>query len=291
MRGMTGFGRSSVRDARHEVTVEVSSVNKRHLDVVMRLPRGYQRLETSIRRQLATYVVRGQLSLSIEIVPLQPSAVLVPMRYAQVDGQMGMLGQMADHVGVAVPTEKALIELWRRQLDMVEEQERDVEAVEQLVHTAVGAAVDALNLQRTSEGCFIGEELLRRVAVLREIRDRIAQGSVDQVDRIRERLTALVARYVPSLAGDDRVLREVVLYVDKADVSEELSRIDHHLGHFERCIAEENAIGKTLEFLLQELQRELNTLGAKTTQAEVSTAVVMAKTELEKMREQVQNVE
>jgi uncharacterized protein (TIGR00255 family) len=213
------------------------------------------------------------------------------MRYAQVDGQMGMLGQMADHVGVAVPTEKALIELWRRQLDMVEEQERDVEAVEQLVHTAVGAAVDALNLQRTSEGCFIGEELLRRVAVLREIRDRIAQGSVDQVDRIRERLTALVARYVPSLAGDDRVLREVVLYADKADVSEELSRIDHHLGHFERCIAEENAVGKTLEFLLQELQRELNTLGAKTTQAEVSTAVVMAKTELEKMREQVQNVE
>ena len=119
----------------------------------------------------------------------------------------------------------------------------------------------------------------------------IAEKTVGTVEHIQQRLTEVLKKHVPTMLSDDRVLREVVLYADKADVSEELARIDHHLDHIAKVIEQPAAAGKLLEFILQELLREFNTLGAKTTVSDVSTIVVLAKTELEKMREQVQNAE
>lgn len=286
---MTGFGRAVESDGRYEVTVEISSVNKRHLDVTIRLPKGYQQAELAIRQTLAAHLHRGQVTLSVSIRTLAPSVQVPAVDISQLKEQLSSLRAMAEAVGAPVPLEKALFELWRRQLE-----ETEVEALPEvgaLIARATEKAVTDLDRRREDEGKALAKDIQKRLGVLRDLKQKIAEKSVGHVDRIRQRLTELVAKYVPTLASDDRVLREVVLYADKADVSEELARIDHHVEQANKAFATDGPKGKLLEFVLQELLREFNTLGAKTDDAEVSTAVVIAKTELEKMREQVQNVE
>jgi uncharacterized protein (TIGR00255 family) len=288
-KGMTGFGRAVESDGRYEVTVEISSVNKRHLDVTIRLPKGYQQAELAIRQTLAAHLHRGQVTLSVSIRTLAPSVQVPAVDISQLKEQLSSLRAMAEAVGAPVPLEKALFELWRRQLE-----ETEVEALPEvgaLIARATEKAVTDLDRRREDEGKALAKDIQKRLGVLRDLKQKIAEKSVGHVDRIRQRLTELVAKYVPTLASDDRVLREVVLYADKADVSEELARIDHHVEQANKAFATDGPKGKLLEFVLQELLREFNTLGAKTDDAEVSTAVVIAKTELEKMREQVQNVE
>jgi uncharacterized protein (TIGR00255 family) len=288
-KGMTGFGRAVESDGRYEVTVEISSVNKRHLDLTIRLPRGYQQAELAIRQSLAAHLHRGQVTLSVSIRTLAPSVQVPAVDISQLKEQLSSLRAMAEAVGAPVPLEKALFELWRRQLE-----ETEVEALPEvgaLIARATEKAVTDLDRRREDEGKALAKDIQKRLGVLRDLKQKIAEKSVGHVDRIRQRLTELVAKYVPTLASDDRVLREVVLYADKADVSEELARIDHHVEQANKAFATDGPKGKLLEFVLQELLREFNTLGAKTDDAEVSTAVVIAKTELEKMREQVQNVE
>jgi uncharacterized protein (TIGR00255 family) len=288
-KGMTGFGRAVESDGRHEVTVEISSVNKRHLDVTIRLPKGYQQAELAIRQALVTYLHRGQVTLTASIRTLVPAVQVSAVDVVRLKEQLASLSAMAEAVGVSVPLEKALFELWRRQLD-----ESEVEATPEvgaLIARATEKAVADLDCRRGEEGEALAKDIQNRLELLSDLKKKIAEKSVGNVDRIRQRLTELLANYVPTLASDDRILREVVLYADKADVSEELARIGHHVEQATKAFATEGPKGKLLEFVLQELLREFNTLGAKTDDAEVSTAVVIAKTELEKMREQVQNVE
>ena len=288
-KGMTGFGRAVERDERYEVSVEISSVNKRHLDVTIRLPKGYQQAEPSIRQALAAHVHRGQVTVTASIRTLVPAVHVSEVDISQLKEQLTSLRAMAEVVGVTAPIEKALFELWRRRLE-----ETEIEALPEvgaLIVRATEKAVADLDVRRGDEGAALAKDIQKRLGILKDLKQKIAEKSVGHVDRIRQRLTELVAQYVPSLASDDRVLREVVLYADKTDVSEELARIDHHIEQATKAFAAEGPVGKLLEFVLQELLREFNTLGAKTDDAEVSTAVVIAKTELEKMREQVQNVE
>ncbi len=291
MKGMTGFGRLKVCNEQVEVSVEISSVNKRHLDINVRLPRGYQQAESSIRRFLSTRVFRGQVTVSISIQPLQASAVALPIKWPQIDGRLNMLQQIAEHVGAPLPKDQAIVELWRWQMEVVETKEEGSPEIEALILRAVTEAFEVFDIPRRAEGAHLREDLAKRLAMLKELKSQIVEKLVDHVDHIRQRLSTLVQKCVPGLPFDDRLLREVVLYADKADVSEELSRIDHHARHVEQAMDHEEPSGKVLEFVLQELLREFNTLGSKTSQAEVATAVVLAKTELEKMREQVQNVE
>ena len=288
-KGMTGFGRAVERNGRYEVTVEICSVNKRHLDIAIRLPKGCARAEPAVRQVLAARLHRGQVTLTASIRAQAHSSQIPVIDEIQLNAQLAVLRAMAEAADTSAPLEQALFELWRRQLD--ETQAENSPEVESLIVSASEKAVVDLNARREEEGKAIVDDIRGRLGTLETIRRQIAERAVGHVDRIRQRLTELVARYVPTLASDDRVLREVVLYADKADVSEELTRIDHHIKQAYKALAAEGPIGKLLEFVLQEVLRECNTLGAKTDDVEVSTAVVIAKTELEKMREQVQNVE
>ena len=283
-KGMTGFGRAVEQDGSYEATVEISSVNKRYLDVAVRVPKGCLRMEFAVRQAVGARLHRGQVVVGVSLRPLLSS---LPMSVDE--SQIALLRTIAGALGAPVPLEKAAFELWRRCLD--EAQSDLPPVVEPLLLRTVEKALDDLDARRAQEGAAIEKELKERLETLAIVRAQIAERLVGHVDRIRRRLEEAVARYVPSLSSDDRILREVVLYADKADVSEELARIDHHIEQTRKAFTTDGAIGKLLEFVLQELLREFNTLGAKTNDVQVSTAVVIAKTELEKMREQVQNVE
>ena len=291
MKGMTGFGRAKVDNGRMEVIVEISSVNKRHLDLSFRLPRGYQQLEGALRRELSAKLFRGQVNIGISVRPLDAATASLLLDWPKIDGQLEMLRQIAEHLQCPVPTERAAFELWRARLEEEGEREECLPETEGLILKGVQEAVALFDSRRMAEGAFLADDLRKRFLLLRQMKGEIAHKMEGCVDLIRVRLTELLEKHVPSLASDDRVLREVVLYADKADVSEELARIDHHLDHVEKVFDDKAPAGKLLEFILQELLREFNTLGAKTSVSDVSTTVVLAKTELEKMREQVQNVE
>ncbi len=288
---MTGFGRAKVENGQYEVAVEISSVNKRHLDISFRLPREYQQVEGTLRRALATKLFRGQVTIGIAVQPIAATACIPTIDWVKIDSHVHALQQICNRLSCSVSTERAAFELWRGLLGEGGQRVEALPEVEELILKGVQTAFAVFDSRRADEGLFLADDLRKRLAILRTMKADIANAMVGHVEQIRQRLTDLVEKYVPSLASDDRVLREIVLYADKADVSEELARIDHHLDHMKKVLQESSPAGKLLEFILQELLREFNTLGAKTTVSAVSTVVVLAKTELEKMREQVQNVE
>lgn len=288
---MTAFGRSKVDDGRYEVCLEMASVNKRHLDISVRLPGGYQEADELVRRELSSKVLRGQVVVTITIKPIAAELSIPHINWSWLDGRMKALQAICTKYDCGYSHEEACLDLWSRDECFCRESEAISPELETLIKRALESAYEQFDAKRRQEGEFLVEDLRRRATVLRDAILTISEGSQGQVDQIKVRLQELLARHVPSLSLDDRVLREVVLYADKADISEEISRIVHHLNHLEDVLSQEGTCGKLLEFILQELLREFNTLGAKTALATVSTAVVVAKTELEKMREQVQNVE
>jgi uncharacterized protein (TIGR00255 family) len=291
MKGMTGYARSKADNKRYEVVVEISSVNKRYLEISFRLPREYQQIEGDLRRDLSSKVFRGQVNIGICVRPIEAMATMPPINWAVIDGQLDLVRQISERLGCHMQPERIALELWRDQLKAEGERGEAIPEIEELISKGVAEAFAMFDRKRIFEGEFLTADLRKRAEALRSMKDQIARLTIGQVDQIRQRISEVLQKTVPSLACDDRVLREVVLYADKADVSEELSRIDHHLDHMEKVFHEKGAAGKLLEFILQELLREFNTLGAKTVIADVATLVVLAKTELEKMREQVQNVE
>lgn len=294
MRGMTAFGRSHVSDDRHEVWVEITSVNKKHLDISCRLPREFAEVEGDVRKLLAGSISRGQVQISVGVRARNPLLSEPPIDLAVVDGWLAQLQQIAERIGCSVPKEQLCLEIWRKCCDeepLPGAGGENVSEVWPLMARAVTEALAVFNDRRENEGRCIAEDFRMRAGVLRECRKTIADALTGYADTVRQRLVALVSTYVPSLEVDDRLLREIVLHVDRADVSEELLRIEHHLDQLEQIFREKSAVGKHIEFVIQELLREYNTLGSKASVNSVSTMVIVAKTELEKMREQVQNVE
>lgn len=291
MKGMTAYGLAKAQDDSYQISVEISSVNKRNLDIHVRLPKELQHEEVMVRKEVGAFVRRGHITVQITLNRMAAEKIAPPINWAWVDGQKKIVSQIAERFGVSVPAERLVLSLWKESSCYLDAREEMMVDVHPLLVEALQKAFEIFNTHRAREGKMLAEDFSKRSSSLYEAWKTISALSKGNVEYIQNRLKKLVAEHVPNLATDDRVYREVVLYADKADVSEELSRIDHHLGHLQRAIEGEETSGKLIEFLLQELLREFNTLGSKTPHTEVSTAVVLSKTEIEKMREQVANVE
>lgn len=290
MKGMTAFGRSKKNDGRYQVAIEISSVNRRHAEIVIKLPLGYQELEPLVRKELASRVGRGQVTVSAHIEPMNLEALVPPPNWQRIEAQATVAQEIGKRLGVTIRMEKVAIELWKESL--THEGVRECADVASLLLAAFNDAFSEFDSKKKEEGSSLTKDITARLLQLRTFTKKIAEQSKGQVEVIRGKIIALLQGVVSeALIMDERVMREVVLQADKADISEELTRIQHHLNHFEKSLEETQPLGKLLEFILQELLREFNTLGAKSALPEVSTLVVLAKTELEKVREQTQNVE
>jgi uncharacterized protein (TIGR00255 family) len=291
VRGMTAFGRAKVSNGRYEVVLDIVSVNKRHLEINLRMPFGYQEAEAMLRRELFQKVMRGQITLTVSIRPIAAEITAAAINWPWVEGQMEALSKICSKYGCQNPHERACFELWKQEECFCKESIELTSEIETLLKDGLSKAFTQFDSKRRAEGQFLALDLRTRGEVLKEALCLITESTKGHVERIKDHLQELLTQYVPTLSSEDRVLREIVLYADKSDVSEEIARIRHHMDHFSEVLQQEESCGKLLEFILQELLREFNTLGAKTSLTNVSTAVVLAKTELEKMREQVQNVE
>jgi uncharacterized protein (TIGR00255 family) len=296
VRSMTGFGRAELRGDTLVVTVEARSVNHRHLDVALRVPRALAALELDARRAIAARLERGRVDVSVQVAAVTEQAsqrVVTDTALAReyVARARELAAEVAD-LGVAGGI---TLEWLLHRPGVVRTEETDLADVIvpwSVLDQALGRALDELVARRTAEGERLARELrslhAELAAVVETMAARAPAAVVRREQRLRERLQALLGA-----AGVDegRIVTEAAIWADKADVTEELARLRAHLAELALVLDKGGPVGRPLDFLLQELGREVNTVASKADDLELSQAALAGKGVLEKMREQVQNLE
>jgi uncharacterized protein (TIGR00255 family) len=289
---MTGFGEASVERDGDFVSVDVSSVNSQHSNIKVNLS-SYPRLERRVEKTVRDRVERGKVTVKFESNLTGASEETVTVDREMVSFYARQADQLSSQFETIEQTIGAgdVLEL-PGVLHTSQEPDLD-ESSEALFIEVLEKALDNLVEMREQEGDSIGKDLSERVTSIRSIVSSIRDRVPEALDRHRENLMEKMEE-VLDLPDDDleeRLENEMKKYADKCDISEEIVRIDSHLEQFEDYLGQDGAVGKSLEFLIQEIQREINTVGAKANDAEISQRAVDVKTELEKCREQVKNVE
>jgi uncharacterized protein (TIGR00255 family) len=290
---MTGFASVAQEAGTLTVTVTLRSVNHRHLDVQFRLPASLQAAESELRAQVLRAVARGRIEAAVTVLAREVSTPVVELN----DGML-----LAVDAALASARERGLVEGVLTPGDVLRlpgvltfREARDADdpdALQAAAEAALAEALDGLNAMRRREGAYLAQELDTRIHSMQDIVAALevaaAEGEAVLQRRLDDRLLAL--RLDPQV--DATVLaQEVVRFVARSDVREELVRLRAHLGHWQQLVDGAEPMGRRMDFLLQEMNREVNTIGAKAEGTRASELVVAAKAELEKMREQVQNVE
>lgn len=287
---MTGFGRAQTVFSGADLNVEISSVNRRNLEISVSLPREWQSLERVIQAAARQGVNRGKLHIQIQAVA---SAEEAGFHWDEAGLALSLkrLKQSAEDNGVQwAPTADTLVKL--AALNKVDMLLPDADSVEPALMGVVSEAVANLVAMRETEGAALGADLEKRLNNLAQGLSEIKEHSAGTVDRYREILLQRLKQAGLELElSDERVLKEIAIFSDRCDIAEEVTRLDSHLAQFLECMAANEPIGRKLEFLLQEVNREFNTIGSKANNIAVSRHVIEAKNEIERIREQIQNIE
>jgi uncharacterized protein (TIGR00255 family) len=291
LRSMTGFGAADLATAAGRYVVEVRSLNHRFLEVVVRLPRDLSSIEDRIRALVQRRILRGRVEIAIirENYGKRARTVKIDVDLAKTfTSALNDLKQALELPGIADLS--MLVGL--PDLIKVEEQKEDLEACWPPISEGVGQALERLVAMRETEGAQLardlGERLDRLSVRVDEIERRAPLVVKDYAGRLKRRIGELVGT-VP--VDEGRVATEVAMFADRCDIAEEVTRFRSHLVQIRQTLGADGAIGRTLEFIVQELGREANTMGSKANDLEIARAVIAIKGELESLREQIQNVE
>lgn len=291
IKSMTGFGRGQSPAGEGAWVVELRTVNSRFLDHHLRLPSGLAALEERVKKHLGERLTRGRVSLNISAsgaVQAPPRLVLnrpLVREYRRViDELREELG--SDHDPGLGPY------LTNRDLVLAQEESPDLEALWTQVRPALDQALDELDAMRTTEGASLAQDLGQRLDRLAELFEQAAARAPEIVENYRQRLNERITKLMGQVEMDpQRLALEVAIIADKCDITEEAVRARSHLEQFRAFLASPEVVGRKLDFLIQELNREANTMGSKSPDAEASQLIVELKAELERVREQVQNIE
>lgn len=281
VQSMTGYGSAEMGDFR----VEIRSLNHRFMDITLRMPPDLIKYDIPLRNIIRERFSRGKFDITITFIPGRGSKIGVDLNRAMsLYNALNSLGEeLRLQGGIRLETMAVF-----RDMILREEFEYDVDSL----FGAFEMALNNLTAMREEEGRNLRNDLESRVGMLLDMKDHLASISSEAVAHMRERFI----ERIKSLLGDakideERVLQEVAILVEKADISEEITRIDSHLRQMRRLLSEGDTIGRKLEFILQELFREVNTISSKTSDFRVSSIIVEMKAEIERMREQSQNIQ
>ncbi len=288
---MTGFGRGSAATDAWQATVEISSVNRKQAEVVLQAPRELNELDARIRKAVLGVVSRGRIQVSINVERPQGAAAdfrVDPALALAFSAAFSELGKTVGH-----PVHPSAADYLRQPgIISTSSSEIDAESAWLAIQPALTDALVQLAAMRASEGNHLKSDFLARLATLDSFARRIAAEAPFRPVRQRELLAKRLRDAGLDLdPADERVAKEIALFADRCDVSEEITRLDSHFVKFREYLEAAEPPGRALDFLCQELFREFNTIGSKANDASISQTIVEAKTELEKIREQVQNVE
>ncbi len=291
IKSMTGFGRSEIAEGDRKITVEMKSVNHRYLDVNIKMPKKLNFFETSIRNALKQYIQRGKVDIFITYEDYTESNLCVKYNRELASEYMKYLEQMSEDFALDNDVRVSALSRYPEVLSM-EEQTIDEEELWQMLEKAISKAAEGFVETRIREGEHLREDLTGKL-----------DGMLAHVEYITERSPEIIAQYrqkledkVKELLGDvqideNRLLMEVTIFADKVCVDEELVRLRSHIETTKESLLQGGGIGRKLDFIAQEMNREANTILSKTNDLEISNRAIELKTEIEKVREQIQNIE
>ncbi len=293
IRSMTGYGRAEVAGVRLGLSVECKSLNHRHLDIALRMPRALSAFELDARRLIQGAIERGRVEVSVSVAPIEgaPAADLT-INMAQARAYTALARRAGDELKLGgVPTLQWLLE----QPGVITREEQTPLSPEEgwpLLHDALEKALGELRGRRDAEGTALDKDLRALLAAMGEHVGVMAARGPAATERKQQRLRERVQALIGGTPLDEaRLATEVAMWAEKSDITEELARLRAHMGELARLLDEGGAVGRTLDFLIQEMNREVNTVGSKADDLELSQAAIAAKSTLEKLREQAQNIE
>jgi uncharacterized protein (TIGR00255 family) len=291
LRSMTGFGSGQATQAGESISVELKSVNHKFCEVKVRLPRELGALEPVVQKHVKDKVSRGAVEVSVRrasktgtgLVPQADVGLAREYRraYSEIASALGMPDEVLLRDIAVLPN-----------VIRVEEPQVHLEDATAALDQALAAALDGLGAMRGKEGASLSADLSGRLALITTLVRELVTLAPKAVEEYRARLAERIAELARGVTVDpQRLAQEVAFFAERTDVAEEMTRLHSHLGQFEALLAAKEPVGRKMDFLVQEMHREVNTTGSKSQHPEISSRVVALKAELERIREQVQNVE
>jgi uncharacterized protein (TIGR00255 family) len=290
---MTGYGRKEARTVDSVFTIEIRSVNNRYIDVQARTPRDLAVLEPRLRKAVQERFSRGRFDLFISRNGNGEKPGALALDYELAEKLAGHLKGLKERLSLSGEVDLALLLGVFPDLITREEVREDVESLWQVISRGLVDAMADLQSMRAAEGAALARDISERLAVIERLTAAVRSLAPATVDHARKRIADAVNRLVGAQPDPARLAQEVAFLAERTDVTEELTRLDSHIGQFRSMVEDgsREAVGRKLDFLLQEMGREANTIASKAMDAEISLNVVTIKAELEKIREQVQNIE
>ena len=290
MHCMTGYGRCQIERDGRPMTVEVKSVNHRFLDTSYRLARHLMFLDDVVRKGVSARLARGHVDVFVNYENHREDAREIRVDTALAVAYQRAMSELSGALGIEA---NLSLQEYARMPDVltVQESAEDQDAVRELFEEALSGALDALIVMRAQEGENMKRDILDKIARIEEIREAVAARAPMVVEDYRIRLKERIAAMTEGEIDEARLLTEIAVFADRAAIDEELVRLFSHTAQIRKTVEMAEPVGRKLDFLVQELNREVNTIGSKAMDAQIAQYVVQAKGEIEKLREQVQNIE
>jgi uncharacterized protein (TIGR00255 family) len=291
IKSMTGYGRAQGSFSGGEITVEVKSVNNRYLDANVKLPRVYGYIEDAIKAQVQKTISRGKVDVFVTINAAGADNVKISVNGPVVEGYIAAMRQIAQDYGVRDDISVSTLTQFS-DVFLVEKQQQDENEAKTAILAVVDEALAAFDAMRQREGTALKEDLLGKAEDILTLVGQVEARSPMTVQAYRDRLYAKMQEVLESRQIDEaRIIQEAAIYADKVAVDEETVRLRSHVEQLQTMLTEGGVIGRKLDFLMQEMNREANTIGSKGNDVEQARNVVDIKSQLEKIREQIQNIE
>ncbi len=293
IKSMTGFGRSEYSDGKRNIICEIRSVNHRYSDITVKMPRRYSFAEDRIKQTVKEKLVRGKVDVSINVENVTESDVVIKLNQLAAKQYFDNLSELKEQFGLTGDIDLSLMASMPDVLKAVPDVE-DEEEITKAILIPVAEASANLEKMRAVEGQRLADDLISKGETIKGILDKIEVRSPlvvkDYMEKLRARITELLdgAAEIP----EERILTEAAIFADKCAIDEEITRLNSHLVQLKTILTgSESTVGKKLDFLVQEMNREANTIGSKANDLEITNNMLNIKAEIEKIREQVQNIE
>ncbi len=288
---MTGYGRGTATTSTYVITIDIKSINHRYQEIYFKLPKSYSFLEDRLRREINNRVSRGKIEVNVNIDKLTTEENLVAVNRSLLNSYLTAIEELKNEFGVPGSIDvQSLINI--PDLFKVTQSELDQDSIAEIAGQVLDTALATLIESRKTEGERLVQDLVEKIAFLHSLRRQLIELAPQVVTGYQERLTKRLIELVGGIEIDpSRVAMEVAIFADKSDITEELVRIESHLTQLASFLKNQEPIGRRLDFLIQELNREINTVGSKANDLKIAQLVIEFKSVLEKIREQIQNIE
>lgn len=290
MKSMTGFGRASLESNGKNYIIEIKTVNNKYSDITVKSPKRLSFMEDKIRKQIANRITRGKVEVSVSFFDFSNKSKNVVLNKEIAKEYIKQLREIADENNLSENI--SVVEIAKlpdilNSIDLDNDEEIASEALQ-----CLNMALDSLIEMRKTEGENIKQDLLVRIERVQNLVDKIAENSKGIVEEYVSKLEKRVKEILKTdVVDENRIAQEAVIYADKTSIEEELTRLNSHIVQFKELVNSDGPVGKKLDFMIQEMNRETNTIGSKAGSGEITKAVIDLKVELEDIREQIQNIE